>query len=59
MLNSNKQKNLPVLPDDLLVCLEEPKESNEKPMGQIIQFIKVGQLENKHTKLTYIIFSRN
>lgn len=25
-------------------------------MGQIIKFIKVGQLENKHTKLIYILF---
>lgn len=32
-LNSKKWKNLSTFPDNLLVCPEKPKESNEKPMG--------------------------
>lgn len=43
-LNSNKGKNLSAFPVDLLICLEKPKYSNEKSMGQIIKFIKLGQL---------------
>lgn len=43
-LNSKKWKNLATFTNDLLVCPEKPKGSNERPMGQIIKFMKVGCL---------------